>query len=130
MQAEPQTPKWRKDRSQFLSVLGSEIRTCSIDTDLRVLVVGGSEDDVDVLRRVGFKNITLSDLTATPPADVAATDGIRQMAIDVEAIGLANGSYDLVFAHEVLHHCRSAHYDVPQIVFEMCKRNCKRSVAA
>ena len=34
---------------------------------------------------------------------------LQLLAIDAEQIGLQDGSFDLVFAHEVLHHCRSPH---------------------
>ena len=34
---------------------------------------------------------------------------MRTVKVDAEAIGLADNSYDLVLAHEVLHHCRSPH---------------------
>jgi len=73
-----------------------------------VLVLGGSRDDLHDLLQLGFRNITLSNLV---PADLdtGAGHGIRRLAIDGEDIAVVDSAYDLVFAHEVLHHCRSPH---------------------
>ena len=100
---------WSKDRTGFLSVLNLEAQSHLIDTSSSVLIVGGSKDDADVLRRVGFSNIVLSNFGGEPSVAGQGGYGTPKLAIDVEDIKLANDSFDLVFAHEVLHHCRSPH---------------------
>ncbi|HEX4022406.1 MAG TPA: methyltransferase domain-containing protein [Acidobacteriaceae bacterium] len=73
--------------------------------------MGGSAEDGRTLRRIGFTRITLSNLLDPRPSEQADLDGaeMRTVRVDAEAMELADGSYDLVLAHEVLHHCRSPH---------------------
>jgi SAM-dependent methyltransferase len=76
-----------------------------------VLVVGGSAEDGRTLHRIGFTRIMLSNLLDPRPSEQADLDdaGMRTVRVDAEAMELADNSYDLVLAHEVLHHCRSPH---------------------
>jgi SAM-dependent methyltransferase len=104
-----QLSHWRKDRTQFLSVLRSEVSGLGVDLGSRVLVVGGSDDDHDVLSRVGFKNVTVSDFETNQNVVAREAAAGPRCSIDVEDIQLPNDSFDLIFAHEVLHHCRSPH---------------------
>ena len=57
------------------------------------MVLGGEQEDIDILIACGFEEIVLSNL------DDAG------MALDAENIALPDDSYSLVFAHAVLHHC-------------------------
>lgn len=102
---------WSKDRRGFLSVLESEVQSRLIDLRSSVLVVGASDDDVDVLRRVGFQNITVSNFGADLGGfgDATGCGDSEALLIDVEDIRLPSSSYDLILSHEVLHHCRSPH---------------------
>lgn len=76
-----------------------------------MLVVGGSWQDAELLLCAGFENITLSGFN--PELEEYARPTLRnkvsQLTIDAEQIDLQDGSFDCVFAHEVLHHCRSPH---------------------
>jgi SAM-dependent methyltransferase len=65
-----------------------------------VLILGATDFDSAVLRAVGFNNVTLSYF---------ATRSSSALSIDAEDIALPDGSFDMVFAHEVLHHVRSPH---------------------
>lgn len=100
-----------KSRNQFLSVLRRHFKSCRIDPDEKLLVVGGSWQDAELLLRAGFKNITLSGFN--PELEEYARPSlrgeVRLLAIDAEQIDLQDGSFDCVLAHEVLHHCRSPH---------------------
>jgi SAM-dependent methyltransferase len=99
----------KKDRTKFLSVLRAAAGRHRITSELSVLIVGGSEADSEALHSIGLHEVTLSDL---------ASDSVRLKSgpvpgapgdLDVEAMNLKDESFDLVFAHEVLHHCRSPH---------------------
>lgn len=100
-----------KKRDQFLAVLRQHLKSCKIDTIEKLLVIGGSWQDAELLLSAGFKNVTLSNFC--PEIEGCARPGLRDkvslLAIDAEQIDLQDGSFDLVFAHEVLHHCRSPH---------------------
>lgn len=100
-----------KRRDQFRAVLKQHLKPSKIDTNEKLLVIGGSWQDADVLLCAGFKNVTLSnfrpEIEECAPAGLR--DKVRLLAIDAEQIDLQDGSFDFVFAHEVLHHCRSPH---------------------
>ncbi|MGC1784506.1 MAG: methyltransferase domain-containing protein [Acidobacteriaceae bacterium] len=76
-----------------------------------VLVVGGSAEDGRTLHKIGFTRVTVSNLLDPRPSEQADLDDaeMRTVKVDAEAMELADNSYDLVLAHEVLHHCRSPH---------------------
>jgi len=106
-----------KDRTQFSRVLKECVRDCSIDTAGSVLIVGGSFEDAGVLFRAGFRRMTLSNIATLSTIEqneaervpmIAGAD-IDLMSDDIENCSLPDNSYDLVIAHEVLHHCRSPH---------------------
>ncbi len=101
----------RKSREQFLRVLRSGIERCRISLEESVLIVGGSADDAEVLRRTGFQRVVNSNFPSGSGAGAGTEPGQAASGIqlDAEDMGLADDSFDLVFAHEVLHHCRSPH---------------------
>lgn len=98
-------------RDQFLLVLKSEIRASRMPLDQTVLIIGGSSDDEDVLRRAGFRQIVNSNL----PSDMGRIAGAcnvsteAKRSLDAENMDIPDESFDLVFAHAVLHHCQSPH---------------------
>src|SRR5437773_9457858 len=55
-----------KNRDQFLAVLLRHLKACRIDTNERLLVIGGSWQDVELLICAGFKDITLSNFQSEP----------------------------------------------------------------
>lgn len=99
------------NRSRFLRVLRSHVRALSIPLDQQVLIVGGSVDDEAVLRHAGFTRIVNSNLPSDISRITNGKPGICEShaTIDVEQMDLPDESFDLVFAHAVLHHCRSPH---------------------
>jgi len=106
-----------KTRTQFHSILAHLSKQGADREEWAVLVLGGTKDDVDTLQKLGFKNISLTNLaSAMDPAPAKNTNGIRHLAVDAEDMGLPDNSYDLVFAHEVLHHCRSPHRAVCEML--------------
>ena len=106
-----QTIRKGKNRNRFEKVLRNCVHPMELDLLGDVLVVGGSAEDGRMLQRIGFTRATLSNLLDPRPSEQADLDdaGMRTVRVDAEAMGLADNSYDLVLAHEVLHHCRSPH---------------------
>jgi SAM-dependent methyltransferase len=100
-----------KNRNHFEKVLRKCVHSMGLDPLSDVLVVGGSAEDGRTLHRIGFTRITLSNLLDPRPFEQTDLDdaGMRTVRVDAEAMELADNSYDLVLAHEVLHHCRSPH---------------------
>ena len=101
---------WEKWKELFLHKLVSHINKYQLDVDNdRVLVIGASISDYNILVRAGFKNITLSNLETALPEELDQQNNIHNLVIDAENIHLSDQSYDVVFAYAVLHHCRSPH---------------------
>jgi SAM-dependent methyltransferase len=84
-----------KDKSRLLRVIERNLQACEVDKTEPVLVLGGGQEDLEILSACGFRHIVLSN--------VAGTETI----LDAEHIDLPDNSYSSVFAHAVLHHCRS-----------------------
>jgi SAM-dependent methyltransferase len=97
-----------KDRSLFILALRKCIEETGIDVNDRVLVIGGTQEDADALRRCGFHRITLSNINGVPD-DPGEPNELPVVALDAEDIRLSDNTYDVVFVHEVIHHCRSPH---------------------
>ncbi|HVB56413.1 MAG TPA: methyltransferase domain-containing protein [Candidatus Acidoferrales bacterium] len=92
-------------------MLTSRIEACRISLDQRVLIVGGSAEDEEVLREAGFRHIVNSNLPSDMGRMAAGepSPGAEHRALDAEEMDLPSDSFDLVFAHAVLHHCSSPH---------------------
>jgi SAM-dependent methyltransferase len=84
-----------KDKSTLLRVMERNLEVSGVDRTLPVLVVGGGPEDLEILTACGFKHIVMSNLAG------------KGMNLDAEHINLPDNSYSSVFAHAVLHHCRS-----------------------
>lgn len=81
-----------------------------VDPAGSVLVIGGGSHDLAALARLGFRKVALSNLQESL-AGITIPEGleVESFPADAEAIALPDASFDLVFAHEVLHHCASPH---------------------
>jgi SAM-dependent methyltransferase len=95
-------------RTEFLKVLKRYVAARRVDPASRVLLLGGSEDDVASLRAAGLTNLILSNMETDIRDEYHAT-GVEVVAADAEDLDLPDDSYDVVFMHAVLHHCRSPH---------------------
>lgn len=99
------------DRTRFQRVLQDCVRAQGIDLQSNVMIVGGSYEDAEILRKVGFRRMTLTNLQDLADFELPPMDGaeLSMVNADAEDMQFADGSYDLVLAHEMLHHCRSPH---------------------
>jgi hypothetical protein len=93
-----------KDKSCLLQVMRHHLEACRIERSQPVLVIGGGQEDLDILSACGFERIVLSNIDSS------------EMDLDAENISLPDNSYPVVFAHAVLHHCRSPHKAVGEMV--------------
>ena len=93
-----------KDKSCLLDVIGRYREACGVDGNQPVLVLGGGQEDLDILTACGFKQMVMSNIDSPG------------LALDAENIALPDNSYPVVFAHAVLHHCRSPHKAIGEMV--------------
>lgn len=99
---------YHEERKQrFLDILKSYITREQVDVDASVLVIGASPADCRVLSKAGFRHIVPSNISPEAAGEEDARSGV--LAIDVEDIKLEDESFETVIAYEVLHHCRSPH---------------------
>jgi SAM-dependent methyltransferase len=98
-----------KDRRRFQRVMQDCVSAAAIDLLGNALIVGGSVEDAQVLHSIGFRRITLSNIHDTLQLPHIGGAELTATTADVEDMAIADGAYDLVLAHEVLHHCRSPH---------------------
>jgi SAM-dependent methyltransferase len=78
----------------------------TISTSDEVLVVCGGPYDADVLREIGFKSVTLSNLDGSYAGHNADFIWERQ---DTENLTYRDGQFDVAMVHAGLHHCASPH---------------------
>jgi SAM-dependent methyltransferase len=86
-------PSNPRDKS-FLPIFERHLQMLAVDRTQPVLVVGGADEDLEILSAVGFRQIVLSNLRG------------GELNLDAEDIQLPDDSYSIVFSHTVLHHCR------------------------
>lgn len=91
----------------YADVLRRLVRDGELSTDARVLVVCGGTHDRDVLLACGFRDVTVSNLDERLRGDEFAPYAWSYQ--DAERIGAPDDAYDVVVAHNGLHHCRSPH---------------------
>jgi SAM-dependent methyltransferase len=75
--------------------------------DMRVLVACGGTLDKDVLSRLGFTNVTISNLDSRLCADEFEPYGWSYQ--DVENLTFDDEEFDFAIVHNGLHHCYSPH---------------------
>lgn len=52
---------YEKKRNEFAAVFLHHLESCRIDTGEKVLVIGGSRQDAELLLKIGFTDVTLSN---------------------------------------------------------------------
>lgn len=78
-----------------------------VGTTDRILVVCGGQHDRDVLHRLGFTRVTLSNLDTRMEADAFAP--FEWSFQDAEKLEFADQAFDFCLEHSGLHHCYSPH---------------------
>jgi SAM-dependent methyltransferase len=96
-----------KSRAQFQRVFDQWLHAHHVDRSGDVLILGASAEDGYSFEQAGFSQITLSQLGTKEESGPDTSS--ESTCLDAEAIALEDGSHDVVFVHEVLHHCRSPH---------------------
>ncbi|MGI8945077.1 MAG: class I SAM-dependent methyltransferase [Thermoleophilaceae bacterium] len=94
------------ERSGFYRrVLGELLEAGVIRREHRVLVIAGGPADAEAFRSHGFTDVTLSNLDET----MSAVGGYEWTRQDAESLDLPDGSFDWTVVSAGLHHCRSPH---------------------
>lgn len=88
-------------------VLSAEIARGTLALDARVLVVCGGEADCEVLARLGFTNVTVSNLGMPPEGE--RVGGFVWSTQNAEALTFEDEAFDFTLVHGGLHHCHSPH---------------------
>lgn len=91
----------------YVDVLRRLLRAGELSTSTRVLVVCGGTHDRDALLACGFRDVTVSNLDERMRGDEFAP--FAWSFQDAERLSLPHGAFDVVVAHNGLHHCRSPH---------------------
>jgi hypothetical protein len=100
--------------SFYAALLKDLVRRGRLDPAAPTLVVAGDSADRDALHAAGFTAVTISNLDAR-----AGNDGLAPYAwrrLDAEALDLADGAFAQVIEHMGLHHCRSPHRALAEMV--------------
>jgi SAM-dependent methyltransferase len=99
------------DRSRFEQSLREYVELAGIDAMDSILIVGGSYRDANVVYRAGFRRITLSNIEPMADAEKSSFKEAELTVLyaDLESLSFPDSSFSVVLAHEVLHHCRSPH---------------------
>lgn len=84
-----------KDKRCLLAIFERCLKDFNVDRNDSVLALGAGEEDLSILSQAGFRNIEISNIDST------------SVPLDAESIRLPDANYPIVFAHAVLHHCRS-----------------------
>lgn len=98
-----------KDFSKLIytKTLSTAIKNASIGIEDSILVVCGGNYDRDVLLKLGFKNVTISNLDSRMVGN--EFEPYAWSFQDAEQITLDTDSFDWVLVHAGLHHCYAPH---------------------
>ena len=77
------------------------------DKNSNILIVGGSDNDYEVFNKLGFKNVTISNLDERVVGDEFKP--FKWSYQDGENLSFPDNSFDFVVVHAALHHCHSPH---------------------
>lgn len=83
------------------------VRRGILDPKMRILVTCGGTADRDVFFRLGFKEVTISNVDSRMKGDEFAPFAWSYQ--DAENLQFPDGDFDFVVAHSGLHHCYSPH---------------------
>jgi ubiquinone/menaquinone biosynthesis C-methylase UbiE len=107
--------KTTKSKNTLVRILQRVLSKTHVDAKDSVLVIGGGNIDIVLLETVGLTNYTLTNLTNSALARTDRRDSGSSL-LNVEDLSLADDSFDVVFAHDVLHHCYTPHKAVREMM--------------
>jgi SAM-dependent methyltransferase len=91
----------------YRDVMSRLVRDGVLATGDRILVVCGGPFDKQVLQSLGFTNVTITNLDERQKKDAGAEFAPYTWDFqDLESLGYADESYDVVLVHSGLHHLR------------------------
>lgn len=90
----------------YRRVLNSLLKEGSLTLDDNVLVVCGGTFDIQTLRDMDFRNVTISNLDDRYDEECKPFAWVKQ---DAEQMTMPDQSCDWAFVHAGLHHCGSPH---------------------
>src|SRR6267142_255348 len=105
--------KETKSKTTLVRTLRKVLEGSGVTKDDTVLVIGGGNIDIVLLETVGLTNYTLSNLTSSA---ISRTDRKDSPLLNAEDLRLSDDSFDIVFAHDVLHHCYTPHKAVREMM--------------
>ena len=89
-------------------VVGKLVDTGELSRSARLLVVCGGGLDRLVFEKLGFHDVTISNIGGAA-GDPDAHAPFHTASQDAEALSYTDGEFDVVVVHAGLHHCRSPH---------------------
>jgi ubiquinone/menaquinone biosynthesis C-methylase UbiE len=100
---------WKATNSKntLVRVLKRALSDAGVKKNDSILVIGGGNIDIVLLETVGFTNYALSNMTSSALARTDRED--KGVLLNAESLQLEDNSFDVVFAHDVLHHCYTPH---------------------
>jgi ubiquinone/menaquinone biosynthesis C-methylase UbiE len=98
----------------YTRVLTTLLQDGTLTRDDSILVICGGTTDIDTLRQIGFRDVTISNVDERHIEKVRPYRWIRQ---DAEQLTFPDRSFDWTMVHAGLHHCASPH----KALIEMCR---------
>jgi ubiquinone/menaquinone biosynthesis C-methylase UbiE len=83
------------------------------DRDASILICGGGESDAKTFAKLGYRNVTISNLDTR--IDQGHYAPFEWKFENAEALSCSDGSFDYVVIHAAIHHASSPH----RVVLEM-----------
>jgi SAM-dependent methyltransferase len=97
----------------YLRAITDLVEAKILATSMTVLVVCGGAVDRDTLRRAGFTHFVVSNLDKDGAGRLAEGEWSYQ---DAEALTYPDNSFDFCIVHHGLHHCRSPHKAIGEML--------------
>src|SRR5581483_5414264 len=96
---------WERD-SLYRRALRNLVGRGVLHENMSVLVAAAGAPDRDALQSLRFSNVTMTNISREPPADLSPYHYETQ---DLEALQYDDLSFDWALVSASLHHCRSPH---------------------
>ena len=95
--------KAKNSKNTLVRALKRALSDAGVKKNDSILVICGGNIDIVLLETVGFTNYALSTMTSSARARTDWKD--KEVLLNAESLQLEDNSFDVGFAHDVLHHC-------------------------